>query len=206
MAHIQVPEGAPGKVAVTTIFPFSRNARQTGFAVRSGLTPGPSIEYPPIGAANPLAVDKNGLATSANELEGMSFFGAVDPVAIAMCAAAVRDGAIVMFCSAQNPFFFNSPIPELSGNAPDFSRSFTMRGVAPSREITIIRESASAGMAIATASETVASEARDEHTRANISRKRENFMKQILLKPTLRGQCYAKTTGELKANEQICNA
>src|SRR5262249_28467003 len=107
----------------------------------------------------------------------MSFFCAVDPVAIAMCAAAVSDGAIVMFCSAQNPFFFSSPIPELSDIAPDFNRSFTMRGVAPSSEITIILGgAANAGMAITIASDTVASEARDERTRARISRKRVSFM------------------------------
>src|SRR5258708_8793277 len=102
----------PGKVAVTTIYPLSRKARHKGLGGRSERTPGPSMEYRPIGAENPVTVDPNGLTTSANVFEGILFRGAVEPVAMAMCAAAVSEGAIVTFCSAQTPLRFNRPMPE----------------------------------------------------------------------------------------------
>jgi hypothetical protein len=60
----------------------------------------------------------NGLATRWNVFETTSLAAAIEPVAIAMCAAAVSDGAIVIFCCAEKPFARSRLIPSFGLSWP----------------------------------------------------------------------------------------
>src|SRR5262245_34511474 len=107
-----------------------------------------------MGAENPLIVDTNGLATRWKVFDTTSFRCAVDPVVIAMCAAAVNEGLTVVFCSATAPSRASKPSPLSRGMVPSRMNSLTSVGVPPSSEITTTRGAANegSGTAIAAAS------------------------------------------------------
>src|SRR5215510_7201627 len=80
-----------------------------------------------------------GLATAWKVLDGTSLCTAVEPVAIARCDTAVRDGVAVMFWMAREPLRRSSPRP-LSEGRTCVAMNFSMNcGLAPSKEMRITR-------------------------------------------------------------------
>src|SRR5262245_31513401 len=76
-----------------------------------------------------------GLATAWKVLEGTSLCTAVEPVAIARCETAVRDGVAGTFCVACAPFARSSARPVLAGRTW-LAMNWSMNcGLAPSSEM-----------------------------------------------------------------------